>query len=148
MLKTFVRGLAIATLAIGTVAMSASAATVVENRAETMKAIWKNFKPITLVAKGKAEYSMTLDGNAAALVQLSKNIEILFPEGSKGKRTKPEIWTNWGDFVKAADALEKATPGLLAAVKTGDKDKIGAAVGMVGKACGSCHKPFRAPKKK
>ena len=148
MLNKFVRGLAIATLAVGTIAMAASAATVQENRSATMKAQWANFKPILAVAKGKAEYSMALDGNAAALVQLTKNIEILFPEGSKGKRTKPEIWANWGKFVQAADALEKATPKLLAAVKTGDKGKIGAAVGVVGKACGSCHKPFRAPKKK
>lgn len=148
MIYKFVRGLAIAALAAGTFAVTVSAGTVVENRVATMKAQAKNLGAIGAVAKGKAEYSMALVGNAEALVQLTKNIEILFPPGSKGKRTKPEIWTDWAAFVKAAEALEKATPGLVVAVKTGDKDKIGAAVKMVGKACGSCHKPFRAPKKK
>ncbi len=148
MIYKFVRGLAIAALAAGTFAVTVSAATVAENRVATMKAQWANFKPITLVAKGKADYSMALVGNAEALVQLTKNIEILFPPGSTGKRTKPEIWSDWAAFVKGADALEKATPALVVAVKTGDIAKIGAAVKMVGKACGGCHKPFRAPKKK
>ncbi len=148
MINKFVRGLVIAALAAGTFAVAASAGTVVENRVATMKAQAKNLGAIGAVAKGKAEYSMALVGNAEALVQLTKNIEILFPPGSKGKRTKPEIWSDWAAFVKGADALEKATPGLVVAVKTGDIAKIGAAVKMVGKACGGCHKPFRAPKKK
>jgi cytochrome c556 len=148
MLKSFLRGMSVATLAVGTIAISASAATVLENRAATMKGLGGNLKAIGAVAKGKAEYSPALIGNAKALVQYSKNIEVLFPQGSTGKRTKPEIWTDWAGFVKAAEALEAAAPGLLAAVESGDKGKIGAATGAVGKTCGGCHKPYRAPKKK
>ena len=62
MLNKFVRGLAIATLAAGTIAMTASAATIQENRTATMKSIWANFKPITLVAKGPASPRLLLLG--------------------------------------------------------------------------------------
>ncbi len=129
---------------------SALAGSTQENRSAHMKQIWKNFKPFTLVAKGEAEPSMGLVGNAAALQQLSKGLLVLFPQGSGGgkSRAKPEIWSDWAGFQKAVANFQAAAPGLVPAAKSGDAGKIKAATGAVGKACGGCHKPYRAPKKK
>ncbi|MDP6707428.1 MAG: cytochrome c [Alphaproteobacteria bacterium] len=142
--------LAVAVLAITTFATGAMAESVQENRIKTMKLIVQNFKPLGAVAKGKAPYTMALVGNAEAMVQLSKGILTHFPEGSADSksRAKPEIWSDWAGFQKAAAAFEAATPGLVVAAKSGDQAKIGAAVGAVGKTCGGCHKPYRKPKKK
>ena len=111
---------------------------------------WANFKPFVAIAKGKAEPSMDLVGKAEALVQLSKGVLVNFPEGSGGgkSRAKAAIWDNWPQFEKKAAAFQAATPGLVAAAKSGDAAKIKGAVGAVGQVCGSCHKAFRAPKKK
>ena len=144
------RSLVLAAIAAAFVAGSVGAATVQENRSAAMKQLGKNLKPLGAIAKGEAEYTMSADSNAKAIEQISKGILVLFPEGSGGgkSRAKPEIWSDWAGFTKAAKNFQAAAPGLVAAAKTGDSAKIGAAVKAVGKTCGGCHKPFRAPKKK
>ena len=120
------------------------------SRVDKMKEIGKNLGAIGKVAKGEMAYSPAIIANAEALVHLSKDVEKLFPEGSGGPdtRAKPEIWQKWSEFVAASQDFEDATPGLVTATKSGDVGQIKAAVGAVGKTCGGCHKPFRAPKKK
>ena len=148
MLKLF-RSLGAAALVL-VVAGAVLAATVQEERSEAMKQNWANFKPFVAVAKGEAEPSSALVGNADALEQISKRLLTLFPEGSTSdkSRAKPEIWANWADFEQKAAAFQKAIPDLAAAANSGDKAKIGVAVKAVGGACGACHKAYRKPKKK
>jgi cytochrome c556 len=128
---------------------AAFAAMEAENRVKTMKGLGQNLGAIGKVAKGEMAYSMELVGNAEAVVQLSKGLANMFPEGSGGgeTRAKPEIWANWADFEAKAKALEDAAPQLVVATKSGDIEQIKAAVGAVGGTCGGCHKAYRAEKK-
>ena len=58
------------------------------------------------------------------------------------------IWDKKHEFDKIAMTLASSAKSFTAAVKTGQKEKIGAAMKMVGANCGKCHKMFRAKKKK
>ena len=111
-----------------------------------MKVIGGDIGAIAKVAKGEAEYSPALVERAKRMDLLSKTVLVLFPQGSEGRRSKAEIWSDWAGFEKAANAFTAATPALVSAVESGDKGQIGAALGAVGKSCGGCHKPFRKPK--
>ncbi|MDH3443256.1 MAG: cytochrome c, partial [Deltaproteobacteria bacterium] len=73
-----------------------------------------------------------------------------FPHNStsSGSRARADIWTKWDEFMgKAYDGKQKAL-AVADAADAKDGAKVSAAYKDFGKACGSCHKPFRAPKKK
>ena len=148
-MSKLVRSLGVAALVLA-VTGAALAATVQENRSETMKKNLANLKPFVAVSKGKAEPSPALVANANALEQVSKTLLTLFPKDSTSdtSRAKPEIWANWADFELKVAAFQNAVPGLIAAAKSGDKAEIGAATKAVGGACGGCHKLYRKPMKK
>lgn len=118
-------------------------------RQVVMKGNAGHMKALSAVAKGEAKADAGTVVHAMALRELSVTIEHLFPQGSGGgeSRAKPEIWSDWAGFTKAADAFAAATPALVAAAQSGDAGQIGAALGEVGKTCGGCHKPYRAEKK-
>jgi cytochrome c556 len=68
-----------------------------------------------------------------------------FPDKSYAR---PVIWSEWDKFTAAQTNADQKAVALASALKTGDKDKIGAAFGDMGKnGCGGCHTPFREPKK-
>ncbi|MGE0734963.1 MAG: cytochrome c [Alphaproteobacteria bacterium] len=94
-------------------------------------------------------------GNAAAAERHANTIARLlsvaaglFPKGSGPEagttKAKPDIWAKWDDFNKAGANAAAAATAAAAAAKTGDKAKMMAAFGDVGKGCGGCHTPFRA----
>ena len=56
-----------------------------------------------------------------------------------------EIWENEEDFKTAVTAFQNASSELLESVYTGDLNAIQDAIGSVGRTCGGCHRPFRAP---
>lgn len=116
------------------------------HRVTVMKIIGGDIGAIAKVAKGEAAYSPALIERAKRMAALSQTVTVLFPDDSKGRRAKPEIWTDRATFEKAAGAFGMAMPGLVKAVETGDRGQIGQALGQVGKSCGGCHKPFRKPK--
>ena len=116
------------------------------HRVTVMKIIGGDIGAIAKVAKGEAAYSPALIERAKRMAALSQSVTVLFPDDSKGRRAKPEIWTDRATFEKAAGAFGAAMPGLVKAVETGEQAQIGQALGLVGKACGGCHKPFRKPK--
>ena len=118
----------------------------IQHRVAVMEIIGGDIGAIGKVAKGEAEYSPALVERAKRMEALSKTVLVLFPQGSEGRRSKDEIWSDWAGFEKAANAFSDATPALVSAVESGDKGQIGAALGAVGKSCGGCHKPFRKPK--
>ena len=53
---------------------------------------------------------------------------------------KPEIWTNWADFISKANGLGTAA----AAVDTASLEGIKAGMGGIGGACKACHETYRA----
>jgi cytochrome c556 len=56
-----------------------------------------------------------------------------------GSEAKPEIWTNWDDFVAKGKALSDAA----AALDTSSVESIGAGMGALGGACKACHTAYR-----
>ena len=122
-----------------------------EARVKAMKEMGGHMGAIGKVAKGEMEYSPETVTHAEALAKSSHELLTWFPEGSMGgedSRAKKEIWTDWAGFEAKAKDFEAAAAELVAATKTGDKAKIGAALGATGKTCGGCHKTFRAEEKK
>jgi cytochrome c556 len=91
---------------------------------------------------------------AMALGGLATRMLTLFPKGTslndqKGTRAKPEIWSKWSDFEASAKKFGGLAAKLEQASATGDKAKMKAALGALGKqGCGGCHKAFRGPKPK
>ncbi len=97
--------------------------------------------------KGEVNAKANIPHHAKALAPIAASVVAMFPSGSDGGRTKPEIWSDRAGFEKAAADLVSAANALAALADSGDMGKIGAAAGAVGKACGSCHKPYRAAKR-
>ena len=95
---------------------------------------------------GEVNAKANIPHHAKALAPIAASILAMFPHGSDGGRTKPEIWSDWEGFEKAAAGLVSAANALAVIADSGDISMIGAAARAVGKACGDCHKPYRAPK--
>lgn len=86
----------------------------------------------------------------ADAIKIAEAIPSYFPKGTglgdpgvTKTRALQDIWAKPADFKAAAEALVAALKDADAALDTGDKAKIDAAFGAVGKSCGGCHKPFR-----
>lgn len=148
-LKAILAAGAAAAIAVVATTATAEMMSVQDKRVATMKALGGHMKALSGVAKGEMAANEATVVHAMAVGEIANTVTLLFPAGSGGgdSRALPEIWSDWAGFEKAADALAAAAPGLVEAAKSGDQGKIGAALGMAGKACGGCHKPFRAEKK-
>lgn len=87
---------------------------------------------------------------AHTLVETSKKIPALFPEGSVNpatSRAKPEIWSKWSQFETTTKTLETKAASVESLAKSGaTAQTLGAAVGDMGRTtCGACHDAFRGP---
>lgn len=110
-----------------------------------------NAGPLFGMAKGKVAYdakrAQTLANNLKALAAMSNGA--MWVKGSdnvakKGNtRAKPEIWAAGSDIGDKAKAF-KAAINDLAGAAGGGLDGLKPKVAALGKACGGCHKPFRA----
>lgn len=88
-----------------------------------------------------------LAGRAGDLARSGRTIPLVFPKGSEaGHPTKalPAVWSDSAGFQKAAIELTEAAEKLSVLAKAGDADGFAAQWKVVGDACGSCHKSFRA----
>jgi len=88
--------------------------------------------------------------NAASIKASAAQIPDLFPAGTSmddgvaKTAAKKEIWANFDDFKSHASKLGELAGALQEAAATGDKDKIAAAFGAMGKeGCGGCHSLYR-----
>jgi cytochrome c556 len=135
---------AVALLTSGT-ALASDPESYIKYRQAVMKAIGGHMGASGQIVRGKVDESAALAMHADALASLNADLARLFPEGSDFGETeaKAEIWDNWAEFEKAADAARDATAAFAAAVKSGDADKIGAARKDVGRSCKGCHEDFR-----
>jgi cytochrome c556 len=75
------------------------------------------------------------------------DIAALFPEGSGGEGTEslPKIWEDAAGFAKTVDDY-KAAAAAAAASNPADVAALGAQLGEIGKACGTCHETYRLKK--
>jgi cytochrome c556 len=122
---------------------------VFKNREALMKEQAKDMGTVKAYTEGKAE-SAQAEASATNLTQTMNRIPGAFPPGTGGQdsegkfATKPAIWSDWNKFLEAQKTAASKADVLLAAVKTGDKEKVAAAFGDLGKnGCGACHETFR-----
>ena len=78
----------------------------------------------------------TLTDNAAGIEAAFKN------QGGEdpARKSKPEVWANWDDFLAKAKALGDAA----AAVDGSSLDGVKAGLGGIGGACKGCHEAYKA----
>lgn len=71
-----------------------------------------------------------------------------WPHGTAdvGSKAKPEIWTNWNDFMATALDGQKKALALASAANSKNEVQVDEAYKAFGQICGNCHKPFRAEK--
>ncbi|MDA1100780.1 MAG: cytochrome c [Proteobacteria bacterium] len=106
------------------------------------------------MAKGEMAYDAKVaEGAANGLLALAKlDTSSMWIKGSGNDvlgtktRAKPEIWSTYPDVANKSKALKAALEDLVKVAGTGLEGLKGG-IGAVGKACGGCHKPFRAEKK-
>ncbi|MES2142818.1 MAG: cytochrome c [Pseudomonadota bacterium] len=139
------RFLAAGLFVVGSVAYAADAADpTVKARQELMGVNITNVKILGDMAGGKTAFDATAAETAkAALVAASAEIGAKFetPAEDPKSKAKPEIWTNWDDFVAKAGALNKAATAL----DVTSAETIGAGMSAIGGACQSCHKAYQIP---
>lgn len=110
-----------------------------------------NLGVLGAMAKGEIEYLPEVaKGSAANIVALATMSQATYwPLGSdnasiEGTRALPAIWESGSDVGAKSQAMIDAAMALEAAA--GDLDSMRGALGGVGKACGDCHKAYRAPR--
>ncbi|MEE8187849.1 MAG: cytochrome c [Kiloniellales bacterium] len=124
---------------------------VIKYRQAVMKAIGGHTGAIVGVVKGEVSYVDHVPAHARAIGDLSKQIGGLFPEGTSqfefpNTRALPELWDDKAKFDAAVKALQAEAAKMVEVAGSGDLGAIGAQLQNLGKACGGCHKPFRAKK--
>ncbi len=131
---------------------AAEPAYVVSFRRAVMSAQIDHFKAIKAIVRGKVGFTGQLANHAKALDLTGKGLTDLFPAGTGPDkittRAKPEIWQDWKKFESLAKKLQQETAKLVKISKGSDKKAVAAQFKAVGKACGGCHKLFRASKKR
>jgi cytochrome c556 len=87
--------------------------------------------------------------NSAKIAELAAKIPEAFQIDTRGFTGKTRavggIWNSPADFKAKADALVAAANEAAAAGKSGDAAATRRALGLMGRACGSCHDTFRGP---
>ncbi len=115
-------------------------------REELMKTQGKNAGILGDMASGKAPHdAAAAEAAKAVLIQTSVEIKDVFMEqgaADPASEAKPEIWTNWDDFLAKADALNVAATAL----DVSSAESIGAGMAGIGGACTDCHKAYRVQK--
>ena len=142
----------IAALGLAGTAWAQDAETVIKDRQEAMKAQGKDMGAVKAFLDGKGELAAALAGGTDLATRIPQ-IPGLFPPKTgmaefPGKSwAKPAIWADWDKFSAVDRTAGEKAVALLSALKGGDKDKIAAAFGDMGKnGCGACHEPFREKK--
>lgn len=112
-------------------------------RSDVMRTIGQNIGVLGDMASGKAAFDATAaEAAKAALITASAGIPDAFKEqggADPASEAKPEIWTNWEDFVEDAGKLNAAATALDAS----SLETVQAGLGAVGGACKDCHQEFR-----
>lgn len=111
-------------------------------RQTLMGTIGMNTKVLGEMAGGKVAFdAAAAEAAKAALADAASKIAATFePQGTDAEsKAKPDIWTNWDDFVAKADALNKAALAMDATTVEG----IGAGMAGVGGACKDCHSKYQ-----
>ena len=118
-------------------------------RQQLMKKVGQAAGALSGIAKGEKPYDQEIV--KASLTTISERVKIFpthFPAGSEtGMETEasPKIWQNMDDFKAKAAKLGSDAEKFLAELPA-DQAGVGAALGILGKDCGSCHESYRLKK--
>lgn len=142
-MKVFSRALIAGTALAVTVTFAGYASQ--EGREDLMKAQGAAVKVLADMAGGKTPFDVgaasaardTLIADAAKIPEVFTD-----PATEAESEAKAEIWTNWDDFVKKAEALGAAAT----AMDVASAETIGAGMAAIGGACKDCHTTYRAMK--
>ena len=120
----------------------------IKKRKSLMKSTSKASKAIKGAVK-EGDFA-TVESNAKKIAKNMDSFASHFPEGStaKNSRAKAAIWDDWDDFKGKTNKLKSSARQLVNAASAQDLAQVKTEYKAVGKACGSCHKPYRAKKKK
>ena len=115
-------------------------------RGELMTTIGKNTGVLGVMAGGKAAYdAAAAEAAKAAIVEAAGKIEATFKDqgaADPASEAKPEVWTNWEEFLADAKKLGEAA----GAMDVASAETIGAGMGALGGACKDCHTTYRIMK--
>ncbi len=117
----------------------------IQYRQNYMNAISGHTGAIRRLKDGRFSAEGHLQMHTEALVNLTRDITLLFPAGTSEGKTdaKPEIWENWSDFEVRAAESQQAAQALLDAAQSGNAEAIDARFGELAQTCKGCHRPFR-----
>ena len=117
---------------------------IVKERMDAMTEAGKAMKDAGERIRSKGDLAGVKD-DALAVAVVAAKIGAQFPVGSDRHPTdaRPEIWTHWDDFNARAQALERESRSLAAAVDAGDPGAIARRFQAVGHACANCHEAYR-----
>jgi cytochrome c556 len=125
----------------------------ITKRQDAMKAQGKDLGAVKAFIDGKGDLAAAQKGGEDLATRMTQVLGLFPPKTGMaefpGKSyARPAIWAEWDKFVAAQTGAEQKAVALVSALKSGDKGKIEAAFGDMGKnGCGGCHTPFREPKK-
>lgn len=114
----------------------------VKARMELMDTIAASTKTLGDMASGKVAFDATAATAAkTALADAAAKVPAAFePQATDPvSEARPEIWTNWADFVTKSEALLTAAE----AVGTTSAETVGAGLGAIGGSCKACHSAYR-----
>ncbi|MDQ2066517.1 cytochrome c [Xinfangfangia sp. CPCC 101601] len=140
LLKLVIASATVALLANGAAQADAPA------REAVMKEIGAAMGGLGRIAKGEVAYdAAAAEAAKAALIAAAAAVPEAFKEegpADAASESKAEIWTNWEDFVKQADALTAAAT----AADVSSAEAIGASMAALGGTCKDCHTAYRVMK--
>lgn len=115
-------------------------------REELMELVGKNTGVLGDMAQGKTAFDAAqAEAAKVALVEAADKIEATFAEPGATdpvSEAKPEIWTNWEDFLVKTKPMGEAA----GAMDVASAESIGAGMGKLGGSCKDCHTTYRVMK--
>jgi cytochrome c556 len=143
-MKTFAKTLLVSALLMSGAAFAETEPTTPEviARHDLMKAMGGAAKALGGMAGGEVAYdAAAAEAAKQTLIASAGEIEAKFTANVEdaGSAAKPEVWTNWDDFVAKAKALGDAAN----AMDVASAETIGAGMAGVGGACKACHTDYR-----
>lgn len=118
----------------------------VKARQALMKEQAAHTKVLGDMATSKAPFDAAIaETERAALVVSATKIPAVFETqggADPESEAKPEIWTNWDDFVAKGKALETAAT----AADVTSLEALQASMTAIGGSCGGCHEVYRVKK--
>jgi cytochrome c556 len=142
MKKILAASAVLASLSIGAFARGDVENQAVADRMAAMTAIGGSMKTLGGMAKGATDFDAAIAQAAIDTIEAqAAAVPVLFEaqETDPMSESKPEIWSNWDDFVSKANSLNAAAAGITIT----DAASVGPALGAVGGSCKDCHSKYR-----